>query len=174
MDGSFSAFDFIIIALGVYVLVAGIRGKGRLYGTGKVKEGKEKLLHKTMRIIYCVIGVTMLLNGASSMLTNRLYEAVIVQEATENSQAIYEIVSRVELPAQWAFLTPGFLNAFTLGCMVVAVCAIVVLVITTKKFTVKGAPAETQNASGASPRPSGHILPTSAFEFDDPEKPEEK
>ena len=41
-------FDYILLAMGLYVLVSGIRGKGKLYAAENIKEGMEEQYHKTM------------------------------------------------------------------------------------------------------------------------------
>ena len=70
---SISLFDVLMLGIGVYVLIGGIRGKGRLYSTGNVKKGMEEKYQKTMRLIYTILGVLMTLNGAVSCLSSYFY-----------------------------------------------------------------------------------------------------
>ena len=42
-------FDLLLLAMGAYVLFAGITGKGNLYATENIKKGMEEAFRKTMR-----------------------------------------------------------------------------------------------------------------------------
>ena len=60
--------EIIMAAMGIYVLVSGIRGHGRLYTTQHIKEGCEEKSMKGQKIIYLVLGTSMLTNALASIL----------------------------------------------------------------------------------------------------------
>lgn len=161
-----SLFDLLLLAMGAYVLIAGITGRGRLYAADNIKEGMEEKFRKTMRKVYLGLGIVMVLNGVVSLLMNLLYTTRVVQEATETTAAVTEIIPQFEL-GFWSFLTPGLLTALVYVCMGLIVALIVLMIVMLRKFTDRNAP---RGASPQNDRQAGHILPVDAFEFDEPEE----
>ena len=175
-SNSFSMFDYILLAMGIYVLVSGIRGKGRLFTAENIKEGMEEKFMKTMRILYIVLGVVMTINGGVSLIKYNFY---IFTPATETTAAVWTPTANL---GAFSFLTVPVLNVLTYVCMGLCLLCIVSRLVAIRKMTDKNAPARkaaaenpTQQAQAA--RQAGHVLPVSAFEFDEPtetgeEKPE--
>ena len=62
MSSSLSMFDWLLLAISVYVLYAGIVGKGRLYSVENIKEGKEEEFKKLSQKIYIFLGIAMIIN----------------------------------------------------------------------------------------------------------------
>ena len=166
---SLSLFDYILLAMGVYVLVAGIRGKGRLYNVENIKEGMEETYFKAMRKIYIGLGVVMTLNGVFSVLKYVFYSYEEIIPATETMTAGYDWVAKGDM-GFWSFLTIPFLNVMTYVCMGISIAVIVLMIIITRKMTDKEAAAKRAQAykeSAASSKQAGHILPVSAFDFEE-------
>lgn len=165
-----SLFDLLLLGLGIYVLVAGITEKGKLYAADNVKEGMEEKFKSAMRKVYLALGIVMLLNGIASMLMSLLYEPKTLQEATETAAAVFEMVPKFDLGA-WSFLTYKLLTTLTYIFMGFVVALIVVMIIVLRKLTErKAAPA----GSAQNSRQAGHILPVDAFDFDEEEPAPEK
>lgn len=165
-----SLFDLLMLGMGLYVLFAGITGKGRLYAADNVKKGLEQKFKKTLRIIFLCLGAFMTLNGVASLLLGMLYTSKVVQEATETTAAVYEVVPTMELGG-WSFLTPELLQTLMTVFLITTIALVIVLFIIIRKFIDRNAPRQRQNAD---PRQAGHVLPVSAFEFDDaPEQSED-
>lgn len=160
-------FDLLLLAMGAYVLFAGVTGKGKLYATENVKKGMEEAFRKAMRKIYLALGIVMVLNSVFSLLMSWLYTAQLT-EATDTAAATVEYVLNVADLGFWSFLTPTVLMTLTYVCMGLIVALIVLMVIKLRKFTDRKAP---QAASAQQGRQAGHILPVDAFEFDEPEEP---
>lgn len=59
MDGSF--FNIIMLAISLYVLYAGIVGKGRLYQADNIKEECKERFHSLMRKMFLGLGVVMVI-----------------------------------------------------------------------------------------------------------------
>ena len=57
-----SIFDILLGAIGLYLLFAGIVGRGKLYESEFVKEGKEEKRKLIIRVSCLVIGVLMVAN----------------------------------------------------------------------------------------------------------------
>lgn len=161
-----SLFDLLLLAMGGYVLFAGITGKGKLYAADNVKEGMEEKFQKTMRTIYLCLGGAMMLNSVLSLLTSTLYTSKVITEATDTAQAVYEIVPAFEL-GFWSFLTPELLTILLYVCMAAIVALIVLMILKLRKFTDK---TKRASAPAQSSRQAGHVLPVDAFDFDEPEK----
>ena len=66
-------FDLVLMAMAVYILIGGISGKGKLLKADNIKEGKEEEFKKYSRILYIVLGCTMLLHSLSTTVQNLLY-----------------------------------------------------------------------------------------------------
>lgn len=160
-------FDLLLLAMGAYVLFAGITGKGRLYATENVKKGMEEAFRKTMRKIYLALGIVMVLNSVFSLLMTQLYTTQLT-EATDTAAATVEYVPKVADMGFWRFLTPTVLLTLTYVCMGLIVALIVLMVIKLRKFTDRTAPRSSATQQG---RQAGHVLPVDAFEFDEPEEP---
>ncbi len=165
MGSSISIFDILVLGIGVYVLVSAIRGKGRLFVAPGIKEEYKEKFPKLLRKLYAVIGVSMLLNGGSSIAMSLLYEYKETVPATDAAAAQYELIPRMEL-GEFSFLTPQFFSIFTIVCLGVAIAMIVLLIVFTRRMTDKEAAAKAQAEQNAAkqgqPRRS---MPTSAFDF---------
>ena len=176
MTNSMNMFDYILLAMGLYVLISGIRGKGRLYTAENIKEGMEEKFHKTMQVLYIILGAVMTVNGVVSILKYTFYEFKEVVAATETATAVYEWVPTKDLGA-FRFLTVPVLNVLTFVCMGLCLACIIYMIVAIRKMTDKNAPKKQQaGQSGAgqsqASRQAGHILPVSAFDFDEPEETE--
>lgn len=156
----------ILLGMGVYVLWAGITGKGKLYAGDNIKEGMEEKFRKTMRRIYLALGAAMTLNGVVSALSDLLYTVEIVEEATETTPQVTQVVPRIDLGA-FSFLTPGVLSVLTFVCMGLVIALIVVMIVVMRRFTDRN--ARRSAPAGQPDRQAGHVLPVDAFEFDDGE-----
>ena len=171
MESTLSMFDYILLAMGLYVLVAGIRGKGRLYNMENIKEGMEEKFFQIMRKIYIILGAVMTLNGLLSVLKYAIYSYQEVIPATETMTAGYDWVLKEGMES-WSFLSITFLNVMTYVCMGLSIAIIIAMIVVTRKMTDKDAAAKRAQAnqsSQAAARQAGHTLPVSAFDFDDEE-----
>ena len=169
MDSTFSLFDYVILAMGVYVLVAGIRGKGRLYQVENIKEGMAEKFISIMRRLYIALGAIMTVNGLLSIAKYTLFTLVEVTPATDTATAVYDWVPKAE-SGFWSFLTIPVIQVLAYICTALSLAAVVVLIVITRKMTDKEAVAKQAAAARAgstSPNQAGHILPVSAFDFDD-------
>ena len=155
-------FDYLLLAMAVYVLYAGISGKGRLYAVENIKEGMEKAFKKTMRWVYIGLGASMVLNSATSLLINTLYTL----SAEDGSYT-----AAVEL-GKWAFLTPELLRVLGYVFLGLTIAGVVLMIVVMRRFVDKEAQKKAQQQSAQVARQAGHILPVSAFEFDDEETSE--
>ncbi len=166
-------FDYILLGMGLYVLVSGIRGKGRLFTAENLKEGMEEKFMKIMRVLYIILGAVMTLNGGVSLVKYNFYTFV---PATAESAATW--TPSGDLGA-FSFLTIPVLNVLTYVCMGVCLACIVYMIIVIRKMTDRNAPRKQESAQGGAAqtqaaRQEGHVLPVSAFEFDEPEETTEK
>ena len=166
-----SMMDYLLLGIGVYVLYGGIRGKGRLFSMEHVKKEYTEKFKKVSRIIYLPMGALMLLNGASSLLKDYFYEQVEIRTATESSAAEYGwMLKEGRNLGSFSFMSPQIFNILTYTFMGLVVAGVVLLIIVTRKMTDKNAPKNPSGASDGqrqSERQAGHVLPISAFEFDD-------
>ncbi len=168
-----SLMDYLLLAIGVYVLISGIRGKGRLFTMEHIKEGMEEKLQKTLRALYIPMGILMLFNGGSSLLKNYFYEQIGTDAATEALPAGSWVLQEGKNLGSFTFLTPKAFNIFTYVCMGLVLAGVVVLIVVMRKMTDKEAQKAAAAGGGsaaADPRQTGHSLPVSAFEFDEPEQ----
>lgn len=166
MFGAFSFFDIFLLAIAFYVILAGIRGKGRLFQVDNIKEGMEEEFRSVSRKLYVWLGIAMLINSAASLGRGLLYTSLEVSAATETQAAVYEWAPRYDLGA-FSFLTVKVFDWITYIALGATIALLVVLIIKTRKYTDKEA-AKAKAAAGAqTSRPAGHVLPVSAFEFDD-------
>ncbi len=164
--GAFSLFDLLLIAMGAYVLFAGITGKGKLYSVNNLKEGMEVPFKKTMRVLFIVIGISMLCNSLSAVCKNLLYDYSIVSGSTEANDAVYDFVLK-EGMEQWSWATPKLFDILVYVFMGLSIVTIVLMVVAIRKMTDKNAPAQaTQQANAQAARQVGHTLPVDAFDFD--------
>lgn len=179
MGASFSMFDYILLAIGVYVLYSGISGKGRLYNVENLKEGMEKKFKSTMRKLYIGLGAVMSLNAGASLLKTGFYEMKEITAATETAKATYDwVLQEGKSLGAFSFLTPKALDIITYVLLGLSMALIVLMIIAIRKLTNKPAPGQGKSSAQGGARSScqsGHILPTSAFDFDDePEQTENK
>lgn len=164
MSNSFSLFDYILLGMGVYVLVSGIRGKGRLFTAENIKEGMEEKFMKTMRILYIILGAVMTVNGCVSLVKYNFYTF-----NPPTAEAAASWTPSGDLGA-FSFLTVPVLNVLTYVCMGLCLACIVYMIVAIRKMTDKNAPRkQTTQAQEQAARQAGHTLPVSAFEFEEPE-----
>ena len=171
MTKAFSLFDAMMLAMGLYVLVAGIRGKGRLYAVGNVKEGMEEKLNKIMRWSYVILGIFMMINSGATILKSQFYAYQEVTPATDAAAAVYKWVATKDLGA-FSFLTATVLDVIVYVCLALCLTGIVNLIIAMRKMTDKNAPPPSTGdpaKDAAAARQAGHVLPVSAFDFDEPD-----
>lgn len=167
--------NLLIIVLGVYVLFSAIRGKGRLMRTEGIKDEYKEKLPQLMRILYMIIGIAMIVNGAGAMLRSYIYEFPLISEATEEAAAVYSSVPvLVEGMEEFAWLSYKALNVFSLVMMAISVTAVIVLFLLVRKMTDPNKRREEQEKAAQTARgnsynaaQSGHTLPVNAFSFDE-------
>ena len=152
-----SIFDLFLGGIGLYAMISGIVGKGKLLRVENIKEGCEEKLMKGQRIMYTVIGLCMVLNAAMSILLSTLYERVIVENA-------YEFQPRFDL-GSWSFLTPKFLTTMTFVFMLISLSFIVALIVFLKKMTNQ--PEKKKKGEKGAARPAQPTMPSAAFDFGD-------
>ena len=152
-----SIFDLFLGGIGLYAMISGIVGKGKLLRVENIKEGCEEKLMKGQRIMYAVIGLCMVLNAAMSILLSTLYERVIVENA-------YEFQPRFDL-GSWSFLTPKFLTTMTFVFMLISLSFIVALIVFLKKMTNQ--PEKKKKGEKGAARPAQPTMPSAAFDFGD-------
>lgn len=172
MTGSSSLFDLLLLAISVYVLYAGITGKGRLYTIENIKEGKEDEFKKLIQKIYIVLGIIMTINSGSSLLKSMFYTYQETAAATDTTSAVYGWVMTKDLGA-FSFMTPLTFDIISWVALAITLAIIVVLVMFMRRYTDKDKEAAKRSgsSSGAScSRKGGCALPSSAFEFEDDEK----
>lgn len=162
---NFSLFDLFLAGIGVYALIAGIKGSGRLYTNQNVKEGCEEKIMKGQRILYIIVGASMMLNGLSSILLSLLYDREVAETA-------YVFTPKQDL-GSFAFLTPELLSILTFVFMGISLVAITVLFVFLRKMTVKAAPAKKGQGGAAGQAQPQSIFPSAAFNFDDDKKAED-
>ncbi|HWQ05952.1 MAG TPA: hypothetical protein VN453_01970 [Feifaniaceae bacterium] len=167
MTDSFSLFDMMLLAIAVYVLYAGIVGKGRIYSLENIKEGMEAQYIAMSRKFYIALGISMLLNSGASLLRGVFYEQVVTA-ATETTAASSVWETKIEM-GQFSFMTPEVFNIISYVALGITLVLIVLLVILMRKYMDKDAAKKKAAASGAQ-RQNPNAMPRSAFEFDDEEK----
>ena len=174
MGSTFSMFDYILLAIGVYVLYSGISGKGRLYNIENLKEGMEEKFKSTMRKLYIGLGVVMSLNAGASLLKTGFYEMKEITAATETAKAVYAwVLQDGKSLGVFSFLTPNVLDIITYVLLGLSMALIVLMIIAIRKLTNKpgtgGAQGQGKSGQGAGQqaRQAGHTLPVSAFDFED-------
>lgn len=167
MSSSFAMFDWLLLAISVYVLYAGIVGKGRLYSVENIKEGQEEAFKALSRKIYIFLGIAMVINSGASLLRSTFYTYQEVTPATGTTSAVYDMVATRDLGA-FSFLTPEVFNIISYVALALTMGLIVLLVVKMRKFVDKNAQAKKSAAAG--PAKSGSSMPSSAFNFDEDEK----
>lgn len=170
-----SLMDYLLLGIGVYVLINAILGKGKLFAAENIKEGYEEKFKKTLRAIYLPLGILMVLNGGISLLRAYLYEQVELTAATETAPAVFGFALKEGRSlGAFTFMTPKFFNIATYVFMGLVVAGVVVLVVVMRKMTDRNAPQTGKSgdpeAQRQAERQAGHVLPVSAFEFDDDSK----
>ena len=167
MSNSFAMFDWLLLAISVYVLYAGIVGKGRLYSVENIKEGKEEEFKQLSRKIYIFLGIAMVINSGASLLRSTFYTYQEVTPASGTTAAVYALQATKDLGA-FSFLTPTVFNVISYAALAITLGLIVLLVVKMRKFVDKEAQAKHAATAGASK--SGSSMPSSAFNFDEDEK----
>ncbi|MEA4870263.1 MAG: hypothetical protein VB062_06455 [Christensenella sp.] len=166
MSSSFAMFDWMLLAISVYVLYAGIVGKGRLYSVDNIKEGKEEEFKAFSRKIYILLGIAMVINSGASILRNQFYAYQEITPATDAAKAVYGWVNLKDLGA-FSFLTPKVFDIVSYVALAATLGLIVFLVVKMRKYMDKNAQAK--KAAAAKPA-GGSSMPSSAFHFDDEDK----
>ncbi len=150
--------EIIMAAMGVYVLVSGFRGRGRLYTTQHIKKGCEEKSLKGQKIIYLVLGTSMLTNALASILQMLLYTA-----ETADGTVTYVPTERMTEGLSW--LRAEMLNAVAFTFMAISILTIIALFVFLRKVMDK--PEKKKQAQDAPKAAPGSVLPSSAFDFDD-------
>ena len=150
--------EIIMAAMGIYVLVSGIRGHGRLYTTQHIKEGCEEKSMKGQKIIYLVLGTSMLTNALASILQMLLYTA-------ETADGTVTYVPTGRMTESLAWLKAEMLNAVAFTFMAISILTIIALFIFLRKVMDK--PEKKKQARETPKAAPGTVLPSSAFEFED-------
>ena len=164
MTDSFSMFDMLLLAIAVYVLYAGIVGKGRLFTLENIKEGMEAQYISMSRKFYIALGIFMLLNSGASLLRGVFYQQVVTA-ATETTAASATWEAKMDM-GKFAFMTPEVFNIISYVALGITLALIVLLAVLMRKYMDKDAAKKRAEASGAQ-RQNPNALPRSAFEFDD-------
>ena len=153
---SFSFFDLVMIGLALYVFIAGVRGKGKLYDTTNIKDGMEEKYVQTMRIFYLGLGLVMALNSVCSILMATLY--------TQGEDGGF--VPARELGA-FSFLTPKVLAILSYVMFGLIVVGVILMITTMRKFIDKEKQTQQNSNTPRNSRQAGHTLPVDAFDFDE-------
>jgi len=170
MTDSFSLFDMLLLAISVYVLYAGITGKGRLYNVDNIKKGMEEAFKSLTRKLYIALGIAMIINSGASLLRGVFYSYEEVTAATDSTSAVYDWVAQKDLGA-FSFLKPKVFSIISYVALGITLALIVLLIVKMRKFTDKEAAAKkSESGSACNARKGGCVLPSSAFEFDDLDK----
>ena len=167
MGDSFAMFDWLLLAISVYVLYAGIVGKGRLYSVENIKEGMEEEFKQLSRKIYIFLGIAMVINSGASIVRGMLYAYQEITPAVGETDAVYAWVATRDLGA-FKFMTIGVFNIISYVALAVTLGLIVFLVVKMRQYVDKNAQAKKSAAAGAAK--SGSSMPSSAFNFDEDEK----
>ncbi|NLI53430.1 MAG: hypothetical protein GX417_03805 [Clostridiales bacterium] len=168
MSSSFAMFDWLLLAVSVYVLYAGVTGKGRLYSVENIKEDKQEEFKMFSRKIYIFLGIAMVINSAASLLRSTFYAYEEVTAATDTTAAVFDWVTKKDLGV-FSFLTPMAFDIISYVALALTLGLIVLLVVKMRKYIDKDAQAKkSQGASCA--RGGCNTMPSSAFDFDDEDK----
>ena len=166
MTGSFAMFDWLLLAVSVYVLYSGIVGKGKLYSVENIKEGMEEEFKQLSRKIYIFLGIAMVINSAASLLRNSFYAYKEITPATETAKAVYNWVALKDLGA-FSFLTPVAFDIISYIALAMTMGLIVFLVVKMRKYIDKNAQTKAKQSTASR---GGSSMPTSAFDFDEEDK----
>ena len=148
-------FDAIMGLIGVYVLIAGIVGKGRLF-QHHAKKGMEAKLKKLLRICYIILGIFLMLNSGSALVKRYFY--TVAETADGYSWVLKDGMNL----GAFSFLTPKVLDIINYTTTFVNLGTIGVIVVMMRKWGASVAPVKSEDE-----RQKGHVLPVSAFEFDE-------
>ena len=166
MSSSFAMFDSLLLAVSVYVLYAGIVGKGKLYSVENIKEGKEEEFKAHSRKIYIFLGIAMVINSAASLLRNTFYAYQEITPATETAKAVYDWVMIKDL-GSFSFLTATVFDIISYVALAMTLGLIVFLVVKMRKYVDKTAQSKSSQGNNAR---SASSMPSSAFNFDEEDK----
>ena len=168
MTGTFAMFDWLLLAVSVYVLYSGIVGKGKLYSVENIKEGMEEDFRKLSRKIYIYLGIAMVINSAASLLRNTFYIYQATTPATETAKAVYKwkLIEGKSLGA-FSFLTAQVFDIVSYVALALTLGLIVLLVVKMRKYIDKDAQAKASQNAKKGPSSS---MPSSAFNFDEDDK----
>ena len=160
MSGSFAMFDWLLLAISVYVLYSGIVGKGKLYSVENIKEDKQEEFKAFSRKIYIFLGITMIINSGASLLSSYLYPVAATAQEASATEPIIDL-------GAFSFLTPSVFRIITVVALVVTLGLIVFLIVKMRKYIDKNTQAKKSDAAKPG---GGSSMPSSAFNFDDDEK----
>ena len=166
MSSSFAMFDWLLLAVSVYVLYSGIVGKGKLYSVENIKEGKQEEFKALSRKIYIFLGIAMVINSAASLLRNTFYAYQEITPAAGTAKAVYGWVMIKDLGA-FSFLTAPVFDIISYVALALTLGLIVFLVVKMRKYVDKT--AQSKASQGPAAR-SGSSMPSSAFNFDEEDK----
>lgn len=166
MTGSFALFDWLLLAISVYVLYSGIVGKGRLYSVENIKEDKQEEFKAFSRKIYIFLGITMIINSGASLFRSSFYTYQELTPATETAKATGEWVASADLGA-FSFLSAKVLDIISYTALALTLGLIVFLIVKMRKYIDKNAQAKRSGTT----KSSGSSMPDSAFNFDEDDKP---
>ncbi len=165
MANSFSLFDWLLLAVSVYVLYAGIVGKGRLYSVENIKEGQEEAFKAFSRKIYIFLGIAMVINSGASLLRSSFYTYEEITPATDTAKAVYQWVSTKDLGV-FSFLTPAVLDIISYTALAITLALIVLLIVKMRKYIDKNV----QTKKSETTKKGGSSMPSSAFDFEEDDK----
>ena len=166
MSNSFAMFDWLLLAVSVYVLYSGIVGKGKLYSVENIKEDLQEEFKALSRKIYIFLGIAMVINSAASLLRNTFYAYQEITPAAGTAKAVYGWVAIKDL-GTFSFLTAPVFDIISYVALALTLGLIVFLVVKMRKYVDKNAQAKSKQSS--SPR-GGSSMPSSAFNFDEEDK----
>jgi hypothetical protein len=166
MSGSFALFDWLLLAISVYVLYSGIVGKGKLYSAENIKEGMQEAFKAFSRKVYIFLGITMIINSGASLMRSTFYTYHEITPATETAKATGEWVATQDLGV-FSFLTSKVLDIISYCALAITLGLIVLLIVKMRKYIDKNTQAKKSDAAKPG---GGSSMPSSAFNFDDDEK----
>lgn len=151
--------DVIIAALGVYLLVSGIRGKGKFYQVQQVKEENRAEYVKAAKKNFIIIGVALIVDGVMSALKEVLYES-----SADGMEQVAK--TSIQIPYTVFEIT-------VLAVLAVLIITVIRMNKLTKKYVVPNM-GNGEGQTGSGKPQTNHVLPVSAFEFDEEKEEEEE
>lgn len=77
--GGFSLLSILYVGAGLYMVISAVTGRGAMYKNENIKEGKEEVFKKTIRICMGAVGLLLLIMGVLDLVSVRLgiWETII-------------------------------------------------------------------------------------------------